>query len=95
MVFASALLSPANFMNEDELDLSDEAYWDWDQQFNRLHMDKSFSEHGLDGWREARRRALLRYADVMNCWNESIDQKNREIDKLRAENERLRGLLGR
>lgn len=41
-------------------DLSDEAFWQWDQNNDRLHWDKSFSEHALDGWQECRRRAINR-----------------------------------
>lgn len=40
-------------------DLSDEAFWKWDEQNERQHWDKSFSEHALDGWQECRRRAQI------------------------------------
>jgi hypothetical protein len=58
-------------MNIDSL--SDEAFWKWDEQFDRLHFDKSFSEHALDGWRECARRAKA------NRWAAFSDEELREI----------------
>lgn len=62
-------------------DLSDEAFWEWDEGINRLHMDRSFSEHALDGWQERGRREQLRYDQAIECWTESINEKNKEIER--------------